>query len=143
MTGLVFSRAAHADWSSGEIDGRLVDCLQRLAEVFTLEISTIKTGHPMGAISPAGKENDHFFYRAADIVTVNSIPLLDNPRSDEWLRFGRQLAALPRQIRPDRIYGPTEWHAALGIAPECGFISDPFHDKIHIDHLHLGYARIT
>ncbi len=143
MAGLVFSQSAHLDWVSGDMDSRLVECLQCLADDFTLGISTIKTGHPMGAFSPGGKENDHFFYRAADVDTVNAIPLLDNPRLDEWIRLGRSIAALPPAIRPDRIYGPTEWHAALGIAPEFGFISDPFHDAIHIDHLHFGYARIT
>lgn len=45
MTGLALYRSTHADWISGKMDSRLVDCLPRLAENFTLGIATLKTDH--------------------------------------------------------------------------------------------------
>lgn len=63
------------------------------------------------------------------------------PVSPALLGAGRILRELPIAIRPERIYGPSAWHLALGYSAQDGFVSDAFHDAIHTDHVHLGYER--
>lgn len=125
------------------MDSRLVEVFLALAVEHEIAISIIKTGHPLDATAPSGRENDHYFYRAADITAVDGQPVADDACSPALLDVGRILYDLPPDIRPHRIYGPAGWHRALGYSAERGFISDPFHDAIHADHLHLGYARPT
>jgi hypothetical protein len=137
------SEDARVDLERGHVDDRLVDALLALIWGHEIAISVIKTGHPLGPAAPSGRENDHFFYRAADIVAVDGRPVADDPVSPGLLDVGRLLHALPPGIRPHRIFGPARWHQALGHSPADGFISDPFHDDIHADHLHLGYERET
>jgi hypothetical protein len=134
---------ARLDLESGQVDARLVEALLALATDHEITISIIKTGHTLGATAPSGRENDHYFYRAADIIAVDGQPVADDACAPGLLGVGRILHALPPDIRPHRIYGPAGWHLALGYSAEDGFISDPFHDAIHDDHVHLGYARPT
>jgi len=135
-----FSACAKRDVASGLVDPRLIAALDALLGHVSLDITVIKTNHPMGPMSPAGIENTHFFYRAADIVAVNGILVLENEDADELVRFGVELRNLPDDIRPDRIYGPRKWHDAIGYAPNFGFGSDPYHNTVHTDHIHVGYA---
>lgn len=134
------SRNAEQDVDSGLVDARLLAALDDLSGHLSLEIAVIRTGHPMAPKSPAGIENNHFFYRAADIVAVNGILVLENEDADELVRFGVALRNLPDDIRPDRIYGPRKWHDAIGYAPNFGFGSDPYHNAVHTDHIHINYG---
>lgn len=134
------SRNAELDLRSGLVDARLLAALDALSGDVSLEIAVIKTGHPMGPTSPTGVTNNHFFYRAADIVAVNAIPVLGNEDLAELVRFGVALRNLADDIRPDRIYGPRAWHETLGFSPRFGFSSDPYHNAVHTDHIHIGYA---
>lgn len=137
--GLDLSVDARADVESGNLDNRLYRTLHELGSHMRLTISVIKTGHPMGPSSPSGVPNNHFFYRAADIIEIDGVPVFRHETSRELLALGHTLRSLPDTFRPDRIYGPSTWHHALGFGPDHGFVSDPFHDEIHADHIHIGY----
>jgi hypothetical protein len=133
------SDAARADLESGRVDRRLVSVLAALVERHRIRVSTIKTGHPMGRRSPAGRENDHFFYRAADIDAVDGEAVEENPTGGGMVAVGNSLMALRGDERPARVMGPTAWHQALGKGDRSGFRSDDFADSIHRDHLHVGF----
>jgi len=134
---------ARADLESGRVDARLVAALTALARGHTIEVSKIKTGHPMGPTSPNGVVNSHYDYRAADIVAVAGHPIAGHATNPAVLGVGRVLRGLSPQERPDRIYGPATWHTTLRYPADTGFVSDAFHDHIHADHLHLGFATAT
>ncbi len=133
------SNAARADLVSGRVDTRLVLLLSRLTQHHQIGVATIKTGHPMGPRSPAGRENDHYFYRAADITEVDGHPVGSDPTSDGIVNVGRMLMELRGDARPARVMGPVEWQGALGSGDRTGFRDDEFANEIHRDHVHLGF----
>ena len=137
-----YNASAHArcDLESGLVDARLVETLLALVRAHRISVSLIKTGHPMGAVTPSGRPNDHFYYRATDVTAVDGRDIGDDPIAAAAIDVGRILHALPIETRPDRIMGPDAWQRALGYSREDGFISDPFHNEIHADHLHLGFS---
>jgi hypothetical protein len=137
---LKLSQAARADLEGGKVDARLIHVLWVLAGKHSLEVGIIKTGHPLGPRSRAGKENSHYYYRALDILAVDDKPVSSNPADPDIVDVGRILRELAPGERPDRIYGPAEWYAALNYPAAEGFISDAFHNRIHADHLHIGFA---
>lgn len=136
---LDLSDVAQADWDSGLVDGRLVKLLVRLAHEYEVRVRLIKTGHPMGPRSPAGRENDHFFCRAADIDAVNGLPVEAAPASPALVAVGHLLMGLTSPLRPARVMGPADWHTALGEGDRSGFRTDTFANDVHHDHLHVGY----
>lgn len=133
------SENAAADLRGGLVDPRLVAALSDLAREHEIQVPTIKTGHPMGPLTPGGKPSDHHHYRAADVYAVDGKPVRGNAIHPDVLDVGKMLANMPVSERPDVIFGPAGWHAALGSAGIAGFVSDGFHDEIHHDHLHLGF----
>jgi hypothetical protein len=137
------SLSARADIESRLVDDRLIATLFALTNAHCIAVSTVKTGHPMGPTTPGGFSNSHYYYRAVDIVAVDGKPIAGHATDPAILDVGRILRHLPPQERPDHIYGPAEWHAALGYSSRSGFRSDPFHDKIHADHLHLSFESET
>ena len=137
------SPEARADLESGQTDPRLIFVLLFLTRQHGLEVSTIKTGHPLGARTPGGFVNSHYYYRAVDISAVDGKPVAGHGADPELVSVGRMLRELAPQWRPDCIFGPAEWHAALGYPATAGFRSDPFHNQIHADHLHLSFEAET
>lgn len=133
------SEAARADLESGRVHAPLVALLARLIERHQIRVSTIKTGHPMGPLSPGGRENDHYFYRAVDITAVDGVSVADDSTSAGVLTVGQILTELRGADRPARVMGPTEWQRALGSGDRTGFRSDDFANAIHRDHLHIGF----
>ena len=131
--------AVRADLRSGKVDARLVELLASLLERHSLAISMIKSGHPMGPTSPAGRENDHFFFRAADIVGVDGVLFADDPVSPGAIALGRHLLRLEGDRRPARVMGPAAWLASLGDGDRAGFRDDEFATEIHRDHVHIGF----
>ncbi len=97
----------------------------------------------MGPVTPGGLVNSHYYYRAVDIVAVDGNPIAGHATDSAIVDVGRIVRHLPPQERPDHIYGPVEWHAALGYSSREGFRCDPFHNKIHADHLHLSFESET
>jgi len=135
---LILSPDARADLDSGLVHPRILALLSTLATRHALSIRTIKTGHPMGPTSPAGRVNDHFFYRAADLDAVDGVPVSDDPVAPGLLDLGRMLMALPPDDRAARVMGPEPWLRALGPGDRTGFREDALACRTHTDHLHLG-----
>lgn len=126
------------DLASGRVDPRLLALLSSLLQRHALELSVIKTGHPMGPMSPAGRENDHLFFRAADIVAVDGLAIATSPVAEGVVDVGRYLMSVRGDARASRVMGPQEWLAALGAGDRSGF-RDDFATRIHSDHLHIGF----
>jgi hypothetical protein len=133
------SEAARTDLESGRVDQRLVTVLARLIARHQIRVTTIKTGHPMGPQSPTGRDNDHYFYRAADITEIDGHPIESNPTTTASVDVGRMLMAMNDSARPVRVMGPAEWQQALGEGDRTGFRNDEFATSIHRDHLHIGF----
>lgn len=137
---LVLSADARADLEAGVVDPRLVAVLLALARKHRIEVSLIKAGHPFGPVTPGGKTNAHYYGRVADIVAVDRKPIAGNGADPGIVDVGRILRGMRPEDRPDQIMGPQAWHEALGYPRSAGFLSGPFHDAIHRDHLHVGFA---
>ncbi len=133
------SANAQTDIESGQVDARIVRTLLTLTEKHTINVSLIKTGHPLGPRTPGGYPNSHFYYRAVDITAVDGISIQEHGGDPAILDVGRILRGIPPQERPDHIFGPQEWHTALRYPASTGFRSDPFHNSIHVDHIHLSF----
>jgi hypothetical protein len=133
------SELARVDLASGLGDVRLVELLALLASERHVGVRLIKTGHPMGPRSPAGRENDHYFYRAADIDSVNGVPVVAAPASEGLVAIAGLLMGLSMPLRPVGVMGPVGWHRALPDGDRSGFRDDAIANKVHNDHLHLGY----
>ncbi len=131
---------ARADLESGLVDPRLVGVLRALVEAHTIEVSTIRTGHPMGPTTPNGRPNPHYYGRAADVTAVDGKPVRGNGADVDVVHVGRILRGIPPDRRPDEIMGPGEWQDALGYPRHAGFISDLVRDERHADHLHVGFG---
>jgi hypothetical protein len=135
---LTASPAARSDLESGLVSPALVSLLASAAERFAFQVRTIKSGHPMGPVSPAGKPNSHYFYCAADIHAVDGQDVGTRPIPEPVVLFGRWLMSLDPPLRPCTVMGPGAWHAALGPGDRRGFRGDEFANRIHGDHLHLA-----
>jgi hypothetical protein len=135
---LIASPDARSDLESDQASPALICLLASAVERFALEVRTIKTSHPMGPISPAGRLNSHYFYCAADIYAVDGQDVGARPIPKSIVRFGRWLMSLDEALRPSTVMGPGAWHAALGPGDRRAFRDDSFANKIHHDHLHLG-----
>jgi hypothetical protein len=140
---LELSAPARADLSSGRADPRVVSLIADLTSVFRVRVSSIKTGHPLGPLSPAGRENDHYFFRAFDISDVGGMAIAAAPTAPATVALGNRLVGLVGEMRPARVMGPAAWLAALAPGNRRGFRDDPHATAIHADHLHIGFAAIT
>lgn len=131
---------ALADLTSAEVDPRLRRLVEVLLRDHLLDVRTVRTGHPMGPVTPAGRDNDHYFYRALDLVAVDGYPVVGRPIAEPVVALGRTLLTLPAALRPTNVLGPGDWHAALGGGRRTGFRDEPVVNARHHDHLHLGFA---
>lgn len=130
-----------ADLDHPDIDPRIVRLLEFLLEHHDLNVRMVRTGHPLGATTPNGRENDHWYFRAIDIDAVDGCAVIDRPIGEAVVRLGRRLVDLPDDLRPASALGPDVWHAALGGGAVTGFRDEPTVNARHHDHLHLGYRR--
>ncbi|GER89808.1 hypothetical protein KDW_39700 [Dictyobacter vulcani] len=137
------SAPALADLKSGNVDTRLVFVLLTLAQQHALDISTIKTGHPMEPKTRGGFVNSHYYYRAVDIIAIDGKSIAGHETDPDIVDVGRILRSLSPQDRPDHIFGPAAWHATLRYTSTAGFKNDPFHNQIYADHLHLSFELET
>ncbi len=118
---LVASTAAELELRSGLVNPELLGLLTNAVDRFTLEVKVIKSGHPMGPVSPAGRVNSHYFYCAADIYSVNGetvaarpIPAGANlPISGQW----RIAQPQTRSVPPVKRYSHSRWFDHLLV---CG-----------------------
>lgn len=136
------SERARADLASGRVDRRVVSLLANLTSVFRIRVSVIKTGHPMGPLSPAGRENDHYFFRAFDITDVDGAAIAEAPTAPATVSLGNHLIGLDGDARPTRVMGPAAWLDALERGDRAGFRDDAHATAIHADHVHIGFAAM-
>jgi len=92
----------------------------------------------MGPTSPSGRDNGHYFYRAADIYAVDGHPAAERPIHGLVVAAGQWPMALPADVRAREVTGPGVWHAALGPGDRSGFRDDTFANLVHDDHLYIG-----
>lgn len=69
-------------------DHRLRRLLDHLLTDFELTVGLVRTGHPVGPITPSGRPNDHWFYRAVDIEQVNGTEVRVRPNGTESSAVG-------------------------------------------------------
>lgn len=131
---------ALADLASAEVDPRLRRLVEVLLRDHVLNVRRVRTGHPLGPVTPGGRDNDHYFYRAVDLAAVDGHPVVARPIAEPVVALGRTLLTLPAALRPTSVLGPGEWHAALGGGRRTGFRDEPVANARHHDHLHLGFA---
>jgi len=134
---LVASGTARSDLESGQVSPDLVGLLAAAVARNRIDVRLIKSGHPMGPLSPAGRVNAHYFYRAADIYAIDGHAVAARPVHKQIVDFGHWLMSLPDGRRASLVMGPDPWHAALDMGDRRGFRSDEFANRIHHDHLHL------
>jgi hypothetical protein len=133
------SRSTMEDLHSHRLDPRLAQALMLLAQSHGLGLGLIKTGHPMGPLSPSDRVNSHYYFGAADIVSVDGYSVARRPLAEEISHVGQLILSWPRQPSPDEAMGPAEWHRSLGGGGMTGFRDDEHANAIHADHLHIGY----
>jgi hypothetical protein len=128
---IVIYAAGRDDIAGGQVDARVLQVLVSIAAAHTVSVSSLVTGHPRCAVTgqadgPDCDVSNHFLGRAADIASIDSVPV--SARSPVAVQLMRQLAALPDGLRPDEIGGPVD-------TGEPGVFTDGY----HADHLHFGY----
>ena len=85
---LDLTAVARDDLVDGEVSQHLVEILRRLIADNQIVVRLIKTGHPMGPVSPAGRRNDHYFYCALDINAVDDIEIDADPTTPAFVHVG-------------------------------------------------------
>jgi hypothetical protein len=135
---LSLSDHAFRDLAGGRVGAKLLTILATLLSSHSISVRLIKSGHPMGPVSPAGRRNDHYFYGALDIDAVDDLPVDGNGSAAGLVDVGHLLMGLAPERRANLVMGPAEWHQALGGGDTTGFRDDSFANAIHSDHLHIG-----
>lgn len=130
------------DLASSDLDPRIRALVASLLAVGTINLRMIKSGHPLGPVTPGGRANDHWFYRAVDVDSVDGHAVADRPIPAAVVAVGRHILGLPAHLRPDHVMGPSEWHRALGGGVRTGFRDESAASARHADHLHLGFAPL-
>jgi len=138
---LHLSGNAQHDIASGLVQPDLLEILALLAQHHQISVRMIKTGHPLGPVTPGGRRNDHYFYCAVDIDMVDGQPVQGNETSPGLLAVGQLLTSLAAERRPRLVMGPAAWHRALSDDDIPGFRNDAAANQIHADHLHIGVAE--
>jgi hypothetical protein len=133
------SDAAKSDLASGNVNEHVLSLLAALTERFRISVSLIKTGHPVGSHAPSGRENDHYFYRAFDVIAVDDVSIAEYPDAASAVAVGNYLLQLAGDARPARVMGPSAWLSALGPGDRTGFRDDEFATAIDTDHVHIGF----
>jgi hypothetical protein len=135
---LLLSEVAYRDVIADRLDPRLEDILDFLTRHHRISVRLIKTGHPLGPVTPGGRRNDHYFYAAADVDMVDGLAVLDHGAAGPLVAIGNLLMSLPAGRRARVVMGPGIWHRALGNGDRCGFRDEAGVNARHADHLHVG-----
>ncbi|GAA0498584.1 hypothetical protein Ade02nite_91840 [Paractinoplanes deccanensis] len=135
---LLLSEAARQDLIDGQLDHRLRDILELLVEHHQISVRLIKTGHPLGPVTPGGRRNDHYFHEAADLDMIDGLTVRDHNTAGPLISVGHLLMSLPTARRARVVMGPAAWHQALGEGNRTGFRDEDAANSRHADHLHIG-----
>ena len=112
--------------------------MEFLARHYQISVRLIKTGHPLGPVTPGGRRNDHFFYAAADVDMVDGLTVQNHSTAGPLIAVGKLLMSLPAARRARVVMAPGYWHHALGEGDRTGFRDEPGANSRHADHLHIG-----
>jgi hypothetical protein len=123
--------AGREDIAAGRIDARVLQVLQLASQTYTMEISSLQTGHSRCVAGTAGDEcrvSHHWHGRAVDISAVNGAPVRhDNTAA---MALAEWLGSLPPALLPAEVGSP--WR---GLTPS----KIHFSDWAHADHVHAGW----
>lgn len=127
------------DLADGLVDPVLVAVLAAALEDFALDVRMIRTGHPMGPATPAGRRNAHAWGCAADVVyAVDGAEVATRPVPVPVVRFGSWLWRHRGQLRV--VMGPAAWHGHVVDAVGPPFRDDAVANQRHADHVHVEVA---
>lgn len=122
---ITLTERAHSDVAAGVVDPRLLSLLDALSTRHKLLVTVFKTGHSIRTRS--GSISNHYYGRAADIFSVDDIPVSASNGAARQLVL--QIDAVEGPLRPDEV-----GHPFSGIEFWGGFT-----DTDHGDHVHVGY----
>jgi hypothetical protein len=122
---LQFPDAAAADVRARLVDDAVLTGLVELARVYRLEISVLRSGHPIRVFG-TDRVSDHTIGRAVDVWAVDGRPVI------EWgaRRRTRELMRAALEVGAYQVGGPVDLD---GAGPTT------FSDDTHQDHIHLGF----
>ena len=123
--------AGRGDIAAGRIDARVLQVLQLASQTYTLQGSSLQTGHARCVAGTKGAEcrvSHHWHGRAADISAVNGTPV--RRRNAAARELAEWLGRLPPELRPSEVGSPWQGLTPSGIH---------FTDSAHADHLHVGW----
>lgn len=120
--------SARWDIYRGDVDGRLLRLMARLARTYTYSVTVLRSGHPPHVYGTEHVSN-HTEGRAVDIWEVDGIPVVtqrDDPSSAAY-RFTQ--AVYERGDVPE-LGSPWDLDGAGGPS---------FTNDVHLDHIHIAY----
>jgi hypothetical protein len=122
---LQFPDAAAADVRARLVDDAVLTGLVELARVYRLEVSVLRSGHPIRVFG-TDRVSDHTIGRAVDVWAVDGRPVI------EWgaRRRTRELMRAALEVGAYQVGGPVDLD---GAGPTT------FSDDTHQDHIHLGF----
>jgi hypothetical protein len=127
---------AAADLRAGVVDHRLVATLTALADRWPIDILGFKAGHSMcigGGNTPGcpgSHVSNHFYGRAADVMSVAGRPV--SPTNRAAFDAVVWLIGLPSPYRPGELGNP--W-------PQFDPLPGVYSDASHRNHLHVGFYQ--
>lgn len=114
---------ARSDVFSARVDDRVLQCLSRLAESWSLDVSVFFSAHPTNVFA-TDRVSNHTRGLAVDLWALDGIPVIDHARSP-W----REAMLAAAEAGATEVGGPQD----LGNRPF-------FSDQVHQDHVHIGFG---
>lgn len=121
---IVLPDAARADLLGGGVHDVVAEALLALADGWRVHVLVLTGGHPVNVWN-TDKVSNHTRGKAVDVWALNGVPVLDQ-RNCPWPAFVAAASAA----------GATE----IG-SPRLTPVPGGFTDKVHHDHVHLGFGR--
>jgi len=116
--------SARADVVAGQVHDSVLDALQELARRNVLDVSVLRSGHPL-LVFGTDRPSDHPYGRAADVWAIDGATVVDPANRDVVTAFMRAAART----------GP--WQVGGPVLPDGGNMF--FSDDTHHDHVHMGF----
>ena len=126
---IVLSDRARADINAGIVDPRVLGSLGAVAKRYTIEVTTLRSGHSR-YVKGTTRDSNHYYGRGADISKVNGIAVTKSNQAA--LALANYFLTLPGDIRPTEVGSP--WFGD-GSGADVSVFSDEGHD----DHIHIGF----
>jgi hypothetical protein len=114
---------AAADLRSGVVQESVATGLLRLVERYTIDIHVFYSAHPVNVFATT-RASAHTVGRAVDVWALNGVPVIRQD-SSPWRGF----MEMALEVGATDIGGPAE------LQPAASY----FTDRVHQDHVHLGF----